>query len=78
MSFIIKNPFQDYPPEERKALALKSQTWSCPSCGLISKLLKTEELNSTESEANKEAKELAKQIRFKVFITVKLTNFTND
>ncbi|CAG2164812.1 unnamed protein product, partial [Oppiella nova] len=55
----------DYPPEERKSLAQKSQNWCCPSCGQITKLLKTEDSNHTESEANKEAKELAKQICFK-------------
>ncbi|XP_054164021.1 ubiquitin-conjugating enzyme E2 J1-like [Oppia nitens] len=55
----------DYPPEERKALAVKSESWCCPSCGQISKLLKTQDPNPTESDANKEAKELAKQICFK-------------
>ncbi|CAG2123278.1 unnamed protein product, partial [Medioppia subpectinata] len=55
----------DYPSEERKTLAVKSQNWCCPSCGQITKLLKTEDSNHKESEANKEAKELAKQIRFK-------------
>ncbi|RWS10050.1 ubiquitin-conjugating enzyme E2 J1-like protein [Dinothrombium tinctorium] len=61
----------NYSAEERRALALKSHSWQCPSCGLIKNLLKEKSANSLseeESEANKEAKELAKQICFKVFI----------
>ncbi|CAG0887608.1 unnamed protein product [Cyprideis torosa] len=29
----------DYPPDERKKLARKSQTWSCPTCGPLTGLL---------------------------------------
>lgn len=57
----------DYSAEERKSLAQKSHCWSCPSCGLIISLLResTEQV-SEETENSKEAKELAKQICFKV------------
>jgi ubiquitin-conjugating enzyme E2 J1 len=54
----------DYPSEERKSLAKKSQTWCCPTCGVASRLLKTD-TGLKESDATKEAKELAKQICFK-------------
>ena len=59
----------DYSSEERKALALKSQTWSCSQCGLIKSLIKEKSLKSfnlSESLKNKEVQELAKQILFKV------------
>ncbi|RWS22098.1 ubiquitin-conjugating enzyme E2 J1-like protein [Leptotrombidium deliense] len=58
----------NYSSEERKSLAVKSQSWKCPSCGLIKPLLKETSPNSgktTDSDATREAKELAKQIRFK-------------
>lgn len=55
----------DYPSDERKALAIKSQKYCCPTCGPIKKLLK-ENLSEGENEENKEDKELAKQICFKV------------
>jgi ubiquitin-conjugating enzyme E2 J1 len=57
----------DYSPEERKALAKKSHSWSCPSCGLIKNLLKAPSACSTTAEeraANEQQKELAKQICF--------------
>ncbi|KAI1301812.1 Ubiquitin-conjugating enzyme E2 J1 [Halotydeus destructor] len=56
----------DYPSEDRKELAIKSKTWSCPSCGKIGSLLKekTTERNGDSSD-EKEARELAKQICFK-------------
>ncbi len=59
----------DYPSEERKSLAKKSQTWCCPTCGVISRLLKTDN-SLKESDATKEAKELAKQICFKVIFLI--------
>lgn len=59
----------DYSSEERKTLALKSQSWCCSHCGLIKFLVKEKSsagVNSSESLENKEAQELAKQILFKV------------
>ncbi|XP_015784912.1 ubiquitin-conjugating enzyme E2 J1 [Tetranychus urticae] len=56
----------DYTPEERRELATKSQTWSCSACGPIKSLLKDRSETPCEpSSDNQEAKELAKQIRFK-------------
>ncbi|MEE6475807.1 hypothetical protein FKM82_010864 [Ascaphus truei] len=54
----------DYTPEERKALAKKSQEFYCEACGLSmsSSLLP---LSSDSSQADNEAKELARQISFK-------------
>ncbi|KAM4693116.1 ubiquitin-conjugating enzyme E2 J1-like [Discoglossus pictus] len=54
----------DYTPEERKALAKKSQDFYCEACGvnLKSALLP---LSSDSSQADNEAKELARQISFK-------------
>jgi len=58
----------DYPEEERKKLAVKSVQWSCPSCGLICNLLKKPaegtEAQEEDTDAHREAKELAKQICF--------------
>ncbi|OPJ73295.1 ubiquitin-conjugating enzyme E2 J1 isoform X3 [Patagioenas fasciata] len=56
----------DYTPEERRALAKKSQDFCCEMCGT---LMKTALLpltsGSVSSQADKEAKELARQISFK-------------
>lgn len=56
----------DYPPEERKKLATKSNEWSCDSCGFDHQtcLLEVPDADSGNSE-DKEAKELASQINFK-------------
>ncbi|KFV10556.1 Ubiquitin-conjugating enzyme E2 J1, partial [Tauraco erythrolophus] len=57
----------DYTPEERRALAKKSQDFCCEMCGTSMKtalLPLTSE--SMSSQADKEAKELARQISFKV------------
>lgn len=56
----------DYPKDERKTLAMKSQSWRCETCGEINRLLKDLKEGETESEDSKEARELAKQICFKV------------
>ncbi|KFQ46991.1 Ubiquitin-conjugating enzyme E2 J1, partial [Nestor notabilis] len=57
----------DYTPEERRALAKKSQDFCCEMCGTS---MKTALLPLTSgrvtSQADKEAKELARQISFKV------------
>ena len=58
----------DYEPEERRILAIKSRSWSCPSCGQIKELLKTPSAHQTTAEERAESeqqKELAKQICFK-------------
>ncbi|XP_075603782.1 ubiquitin-conjugating enzyme E2 J1 isoform X2 [Balearica regulorum gibbericeps] len=56
----------DYTPEERRALAKKSQDFCCEMCGTS---MKTALLPLTSggmsSQADKEAKELARQINFK-------------
>lgn len=55
----------DYSSIERKLLAKKSQTWSCPSCGPIAKLLKEHSQEPHDTAADKEAREQATQIMFK-------------
>lgn len=55
----------DYTPEERKALARKSQTWSCDSCGLIKQKLKAAgDKLTVKSQSQIRDEELAKQISF--------------
>ncbi|XP_078255924.1 ubiquitin-conjugating enzyme E2 J1 [Rhinoraja longicauda] len=56
----------DYTPDERKALAKKSQDFNCETCGTCMRtaLLACSE-SSIPSLADVEAKELAKQINFK-------------
>ncbi|NXC49203.1 UB2J1 enzyme, partial [Penelope pileata] len=57
----------DYTPEERKALAKKSQDFCCEMCGTSMKTaLLPLTSGSGSSQADKEAKELARQISFKV------------
>ncbi|XP_050026417.1 ubiquitin-conjugating enzyme E2 J1-like [Dermacentor andersoni] len=55
----------DYSPQERKQLAKKSQTWSCPNCGPVAKLLKERSQEPQDIAADKEAREQAAQIMFK-------------
>ncbi|KAJ7398221.1 hypothetical protein BTVI_127081 [Pitangus sulphuratus] len=56
----------DYTPEERKALAKKSQDFCCEMCGTSMKTaLLPLTSRSVSSQADKEAKELARQISFK-------------
>ncbi|NWH21314.1 UB2J1 enzyme, partial [Grus americana] len=57
----------DYTPEERRALAKKSQDFCCEMCGTSMKTaLLPLTSGSMSSQADKEAKELARQINFKV------------
>ncbi|NWU78304.1 UB2J1 enzyme, partial [Onychorhynchus coronatus] len=57
----------DYTPEERRALAKKSQDFCCEMCGTSMKTaLLPLTSRSVSSQADKEAKELARQISFKV------------
>ncbi|KFV77996.1 Ubiquitin-conjugating enzyme E2 J1, partial [Struthio camelus australis] len=57
----------DYTPEERRALAKKSQDFCCEICGTSMKTaLLPLTSGSMSSQADKEAKELARQISFKV------------
>ncbi|NXM24587.1 UB2J1 enzyme, partial [Oxyruncus cristatus] len=56
----------DYTPEERRALAKKSQDFCCEMCGTSMKTaLLPLTSRSVSSQADKEAKELARQISFK-------------
>lgn len=56
----------DYTPEERRALAKKSQDFCCEMCGTSMKTaLLPLTSGSGSSQADKEAKELARQISFK-------------
>ncbi|XP_029451281.1 ubiquitin-conjugating enzyme E2 J1 [Rhinatrema bivittatum] len=56
----------DYTPEERKALAKKSQDFFCEGCGAHMKtMLRPLTSDSNSSQMDREAKELAKHISFK-------------
>uniref|UniRef100_A0A8D0JA11 Ubiquitin-conjugating enzyme E2 J1 n=2 Tax=Sus scrofa TaxID=9823 RepID=A0A8D0JA11_PIG len=56
----------DYTPEERRALAKKSQDFCCEGCGFAMKdVLLPLKSGSDSSQADEEAKELARQISFK-------------
>ena len=58
----------DYEPEERRQLAIKSQSWSCPTCGPIRDLLRQPSAHCVTDEERAEdeqQKQLAKQICFK-------------
>ncbi|XP_072854916.1 ubiquitin-conjugating enzyme E2 J1 isoform X1 [Pogona vitticeps] len=57
----------DYTPEERRALAKKSQDFYCEGCGSLMKeaLLPLTSGSASSEAADKEAKELARQISFK-------------
>ncbi|XP_053317302.1 ubiquitin-conjugating enzyme E2 J1 [Spea bombifrons] len=54
----------DYTPEERRALAKKSQDYYCEACGVKMKAVLLP-LSSASSSDDKEARELARQISFK-------------
>ncbi|NXQ70060.1 UB2J1 enzyme, partial [Quiscalus mexicanus] len=63
----------DYTPEERRALAKKSQDFCCEMCGTSMKTaLLPLTSGSVSCQADKEAKELARQISFKVKSLFKL------
>ncbi|XP_018599450.1 ubiquitin-conjugating enzyme E2 J1 [Scleropages formosus] len=56
----------DYTPEERRALAKKSQDFCCETCGCSMRTaLLTPTSDSKPSQEDREAKELARQINFK-------------
>ncbi|TKC42660.1 ubiquitin-conjugating enzyme E2 J1 isoform X2 [Monodon monoceros] len=56
----------DYTPEERRTLAKKSQDFCCEGCGFAMKdVLLPLKSGSDSSQADQEAKELARQISFK-------------
>lgn len=54
----------DYEPEERRSLALLSQSWSCPTCGPIHALLTTRDSNSSPRPTSQQQQELVDQISF--------------
>lgn len=54
----------DYEPEERRSLALMSQSWSCPTCGPIHALLATRDSNSSPRPTSQQQQELVDQISF--------------
>ncbi|NWH75472.1 UB2J1 enzyme, partial [Piaya cayana] len=63
----------DYTPEERRALAKKSQDFCCEMCGASMKTaLLPLKSGSVSRQAHKEAKELARKISFKVKSLFKL------
>jgi len=64
----------DYTPEERRALAKKSATWSCTQCGHIAGHLASEE--AAEPHLTSEESELVGQITFKAEDTSQ--NTTNE
>ncbi|NXS58553.1 UB2J1 enzyme, partial [Brachypteracias leptosomus] len=67
----------DYTPEERRALAKKSQDFCCEICGTSMKTaLLPLTCGSVSSQADKEAKELARQISFKVKSLFKLISIS--
>ncbi|NXR59089.1 UB2J1 enzyme, partial [Rhadina sibilatrix] len=68
----------DYTPEERRALAKKSQDFCCEMCGTSMKTaLLPLTSGSVSSQADKEAKELARQISFKVKSLFQLLSLLN-
>ncbi|NXM84642.1 UB2J1 enzyme, partial [Oenanthe oenanthe] len=65
----------DYTPEERRTLAKKSQDFCCEMCGTSMKTaLLPLTSGSVSSQADKEAKELARQISFKVKSLLKFSS----
>jgi len=52
----------DYTPEERRTLARRSQSWSCPTCGSTSGLLAPPEPNP---EQDKEVKDIVEGLQMK-------------
>ncbi|XP_067386119.1 ubiquitin-conjugating enzyme E2 J1 [Emydura macquarii macquarii] len=69
----------DYTPEERRALAKKSQDFCCEVCGSTMKIsLLPLTSGSASSQADKEAKELARQISFKAEINSSRKSITES
>ena len=60
----------DYSAEERKKLAKKSLSYVSPHCGLVAKLLKSQNTSTEDSIAStaEEAKEIIKTMSMKVYI----------
>ncbi|KAF1505078.1 Ubiquitin-conjugating enzyme E2 J1, partial [Eudyptula minor novaehollandiae] len=68
----------DYTPEERRALAKKSQDFCCEMCGTSMKTaLLPLTSGSVSSQADKEAKELARQISFKYILVLMILFLAN-
>ncbi|KAF1426005.1 Ubiquitin-conjugating enzyme E2 J1, partial [Spheniscus mendiculus] len=68
----------DYTPEERRALAKKSQDFCCEMCGTSMKTaLLPLTSGSMSSQADKEAKELARQISFKYILVLMILFLAN-
>uniref|UniRef100_A0A8D0DWC9 Ubiquitin-conjugating enzyme E2 J1 n=1 Tax=Salvator merianae TaxID=96440 RepID=A0A8D0DWC9_SALMN len=68
----------DYTPEERRTLAKKSQDFCCEGCGSFMKeALLPLTSGSASSQADKEAKELARQISFKAEVNSARKSVTN-
>ena len=59
----------DYSAEERKKLAKKSLSYVSPHCGLVAKLLKSQNTSTEDSIAStaEEAKEIIKTMSMKVY-----------
>ncbi|XP_037750393.1 ubiquitin-conjugating enzyme E2 J1 isoform X3 [Chelonia mydas] len=69
----------DYTPEERRALAKKSQDFCCDICGSAMKIsLLPLTSGSASSQADEEAKELARQISFKAEINSSRKSITES
>lgn len=69
----------DYTPEERKALAKKSQDFCCESCGCsMRSVLLTLSPNSSQSPEVHKAQELAQQISFKAESSVSRQSSESD
>merc|ERR550519_2728416 len=54
----------DYTPDERQALARRSQSWSCPTCGLTSGLL-APPMEQENPEQEKEVKDIVEGLQMK-------------
>lgn len=61
----------DYTSEERKALAKRSLTYTCPTCKIDNAIV-LPMLTDRSNQERAEAKELAAQIQFKVIFKVSL------
>ena len=60
----------DFPPEERRRLARLSSGYVCPECGPIAGILKDSEDEEVKGTAEREAREIAKEVSVKVRRTV--------
>lgn len=55
----------DYPPEERKKLAKKSLSYTCPDCGAVAEFLKSQSAEDSVTSTAEEAKEIIKTMSMK-------------